>query len=58
MMERFDAESALAAIERYRVTHSQWVPTMFVRMLSLMAQRAGWTYFAPLCNPRGGALSC
>jgi long-chain acyl-CoA synthetase len=35
MMERFDAEQALALIERYQVTHSQWVPTMFVRMLKL-----------------------
>ena len=35
VMERFDAESALAAIEHYRVTSSQWVPTMFVRMLKL-----------------------
>ncbi len=35
VMEAFDAERALAAIERYRVTHSQWVPTMFVRMLKL-----------------------
>lgn len=35
VMERFDAEDALALIERYRVTHSQWVPTMFVRMLKL-----------------------
>ena len=35
MMEKFDAEQALAAIERHRVTHSQWVPTMFVRMLKL-----------------------
>ncbi|MEU1958368.1 acyl-CoA synthetase [Nocardia sp. NPDC019304] len=35
IMEKFDAEQALAAIERYRVTHSQWVPTMFVRMLKL-----------------------
>ncbi|HZC16138.1 MAG TPA: acyl-CoA synthetase, partial [Caulobacteraceae bacterium] len=35
MMERFDAEQALSLIERYRVTHSQWVPTMFVRMLKL-----------------------
>ena len=35
MMERFDAENALRFIERYRVTHSQWVPTMFVRMLKL-----------------------
>jgi fatty-acyl-CoA synthase len=35
IMERFDPEQALRAIERYRVTHSQWVPTMFVRMLKL-----------------------
>jgi fatty-acyl-CoA synthase len=35
MMDKFDAEKALELIERYRVTHSQWVPTMFVRMLKL-----------------------
>jgi long-chain acyl-CoA synthetase len=35
LMERFDPEAALALIEKYRVTHSQWVPTMFVRMLKL-----------------------
>lgn len=35
MMERFDAAACLAAIERYGVTHSQFVPTMFVRMLKL-----------------------
>jgi acyl-CoA synthetase (AMP-forming)/AMP-acid ligase II len=35
ILEHFDAEAALAAIERYHVTHSQWVPTMFVRMLKL-----------------------
>jgi long-chain acyl-CoA synthetase len=35
VMEHFDAEPALAAIEKHRVTHSQWVPTMFVRMLKL-----------------------
>jgi len=38
MMESFDAEAALAAIQRFRVTHSQWVPTMFVRMLKLPQQ--------------------
>lgn len=32
---RFDAAEALAHIERYRVTHSMWVPTMFHRMLRL-----------------------
>ncbi|MEO7423192.1 MAG: AMP-binding protein, partial [Ornithinibacter sp.] len=31
----FDPEQALAYIEQYRATHSQWVPTMFVRMLKL-----------------------
>jgi len=35
MMEKFDAEQALALIERYHITHSQWVPTMFVRMQKL-----------------------
>jgi acyl-CoA synthetase (AMP-forming)/AMP-acid ligase II len=35
IMEKFDPEGALAALERYRVTHSQWVPTMFSRMLRL-----------------------
>jgi acyl-CoA synthetase (AMP-forming)/AMP-acid ligase II len=35
VMEHFDAAEALALIERHRVTHSQWVPTMFVRMLKL-----------------------
>jgi fatty-acyl-CoA synthase len=35
MMPRFDAAEALELIARYRVTHSQWVPTMFVRMLKL-----------------------
>ena len=35
VLRKFDAEAALAAIERFRVTHSQWVPTMFVRMLAL-----------------------
>ncbi|MEU7811670.1 acyl-CoA synthetase [Pseudonocardia sp. NPDC049154] len=34
-MERFDAEAALALIERHGVTHAQFVPTMFVRMLKL-----------------------
>lgn len=39
VMEQFDAEQALALIERYRITHSQWVPTMFVRMLKLSAEQ-------------------
>lgn len=35
VMEHFEAEFALECIERYQITHSQWVPTMFVRMLKL-----------------------
>ena len=35
MLPRFDEIEALAAIERHKVTHSQWVPTMFTRMLKL-----------------------
>ncbi len=35
VLERFDPELALAAIERHQVTTSQWVPTMFIRMLKL-----------------------
>ena len=35
MMEKFDAEQSLAAIERFGITHSQWVPTMFVRLLKI-----------------------
>ncbi len=37
VMEHFDAEQALSLIEKYKVTHSQWVPTMFVRLLKLPA---------------------
>ncbi|XUU61523.1 acyl-CoA synthetase [Erythrobacter sp. HA6-11] len=35
VMEKFDPEAALGAIERYKITDSQWVPTHFVRMLKL-----------------------
>lgn len=35
VMERFDAEKALAYIESYGVTTAQWVPTHFIRMLKL-----------------------
>jgi fatty-acyl-CoA synthase len=37
MMERFDAEGALEAIQRHRITHGQFVPAMFTRMLKLPA---------------------
>ena len=34
-MERFDPAEFLALVERHRVTATQVVPTMFVRMLKL-----------------------
>ncbi|MGH3177483.1 MAG: AMP-binding protein, partial [Streptosporangiaceae bacterium] len=35
MTKRFDAEQTLQAIQDHHVTHAQFVPTMFVRMLQL-----------------------
>jgi long-chain acyl-CoA synthetase len=35
VMERFDPRQCLELIEKHRVTHAQFVPTMFVRMLRL-----------------------
>lgn len=37
LMRKFDAETVLRLIETHRVTHAQFVPTMFVRMLKLPA---------------------
>lgn len=38
MMTKFDASLALKTIEQFNVTHGQWVPTMFARMLRLPEQ--------------------
>jgi acyl-CoA synthetase (AMP-forming)/AMP-acid ligase II len=38
VMEHFDPEQYLALVERHKITHSQVVPTMFVRMLKLPAE--------------------
>lgn len=35
VMEKFNAETALALIERFAATHAQFVPTHFIRMLKL-----------------------
>ncbi len=43
VMEKFDAEQSLALIQAHKVSHAQWVPTMFVRMLRLPeAARRGY----------------
>jgi len=35
IMAKFDAETSLQLIEQHKITHSQWVPTMFIRLLKL-----------------------
>jgi len=35
LMEQFDAEAALALIEKYKIDSAQFVPTHFIRMLKL-----------------------
>lgn len=43
LMEKFDSIESLRMIERYKVTHAQYVPTMFVRMLKLSEEeRSCW----------------
>jgi long-chain acyl-CoA synthetase len=41
LMAHFDPLEALAALDRHRCTHSQWVPTMFSRMLKLPEEDRG-----------------
>jgi fatty-acyl-CoA synthase len=44
-LERFSPEVALNALERYQVTHSQWVPTMFTRLLAATREdRQRWRF--------------
>jgi long-chain acyl-CoA synthetase len=55
-MERFDAAGALQLIERERVTHSQWVPTMFSRLLALPeSERNGHDITSHVCAIHAGA---
>ncbi len=50
MMERFDPGHALALLEKHAVTHSQWVPTMFSRMLKLPEEdRVGFDLSSHQC---------
>jgi long-chain acyl-CoA synthetase len=50
IMERFDTEESLALLDRYAVTHSQWVPIMFIRMLKLRPEvRARYRFAAHRC---------
>lgn len=39
VMEKYDPEQALELMERHRVTHGQFVPTHFIRMLKMPQER-------------------
>ncbi|MEE6138376.1 acyl-CoA synthetase [Mycobacterium sp. 050128] len=50
IMKKFDPEAVLRLIEEHRVTHAQFVPTMFVRMLKLPeAVRRGYDVSSLRC---------
>jgi long-chain acyl-CoA synthetase len=50
IMEEFDAETYLRLIPKHRITHSQVVPTMFVRILKLPEEvRARYDYSSLVC---------
>ncbi|MFD0391737.1 AMP-binding protein [Tistrella bauzanensis] len=51
IMRKFDAEHALHLIETRGITMSQWVPTMFRRLLDLPAERRV-AFHAPGIAPR------
>ena len=56
IMEHFEPELALQCIEKFRITHSQWVPTMFVRMLKLPPEvRTRYDLSAQQCAIHGAA---
>jgi len=46
VMSKFDPETALTHLETRAITHSQWVPTMFNRLLALPEERRA-AHFAP-----------
>ena len=58
VMERFDAERALAAIQDHDVTWSQWVPPMFVRMLKLPEEVRGRYELSSLGSAVHAAAPC
>ena len=58
LMENFDAEHALDCIQRYGVTHAQFVPTMFVRMLRLLEETRKRDHLSTLRRVVHAAAPC
>ena len=56
VMERFDPEEYLRAVETYRATHTQLVPTMFIKMLKLPEEtRRGYDLSSLTCAVHAAA---
>jgi fatty-acyl-CoA synthase len=56
VMPRFDALEALDLLEQEKITHSQWVPAMFQRLLRVHeSRRAAFTAPAHRCAIHGAA---
>lgn len=58
VMEKFNAEHFLAAVEKHAITHTQVVPTMFVRMLKLPEEVRGRFDTSTLQNAVHAAAPC
>ncbi|MFD0854591.1 AMP-binding protein, partial [Actinomadura adrarensis] len=58
VMERFDARTCLELIERYKVSHAQFVPTMFIRMLKLPKEERERFDLSSLTNVTHAAAPC
>jgi acyl-CoA synthetase (AMP-forming)/AMP-acid ligase II len=58
LMEKFDPLETLRLIETYRVTHAQFVPTMFVRMLRLPEEQKSQYSLASLQMAIHAAAPC
>jgi fatty-acyl-CoA synthase len=58
VLENFDPEDCLDAIQRYRVTHGQFVPAMFSRMLKLPAAVRGSYDVSSLSRVMHAAAPC
>jgi long-chain acyl-CoA synthetase len=58
VMERFDPELCLALIEEHQVTHAQFVPTMFVRLLKLTDEQRATCDLSSLRSVVHAAAPC
>jgi fatty-acyl-CoA synthase len=57
-MTKFDALLSLELLEGYRITHCQFVPTMFVRLLRLSAEERGRHDLSSLRSVNHSAAPC